>query len=156
MNITATLIGQSISFFIFVLLTMKFVWTPVMSKLNERTKKIADGLAEAEKGHHELELAEKRATEILREGKEKSREIIDLGQKRHDEIVEEAKNNARIEGERILAAARSAIDQERQQVKESLRAEVSALAIAGAEQILRREVDKNAHNEVLDKISASL
>ncbi|MCK5667453.1 MAG: F0F1 ATP synthase subunit B, partial [Gammaproteobacteria bacterium] len=74
----------------------------------------------------------------------------------HDEIVEEAKDNARIEGERIIAAARSAIDQERQQAKDALRAEVSALAIAGAEQILMREVDKNAHNEVLDKISAGL
>ena len=156
MNITATLIGQSISFFLFVLFTMKYVWPPIMNALNERKKKIADGLADAEKGQHELELAEKRATDILREGKEKSQEFINQGQKRHDEIVEEAKDNARIEGERIIEAARSAIDQERQQTKDALRAEVSALAIAGAEQILMREVDKNAHNEVLDKISASL
>ncbi|MCH8846825.1 MAG: F0F1 ATP synthase subunit B [Proteobacteria bacterium] len=156
MNITATLIGQSISFFLFVVFTMKYVWPPIMNALNERKKKIADGLAEAEKGHHELELAEKRSAEILREGKEKSREFIDQAQKRHDEIVEEAKDNARIEGERILIAARVEIDQERQLAKDSLRAEVSALAIAGAEQILMREVDKNAHNEVLDKISASL
>ncbi len=156
MNITVTLFAQSFSFFLFVVFTMKYVWPPIMNALNERTKKIADGLAEAEKGHHELELAEKRSSEILREGKEKSRELIDLGQKRHDEIVEEAKDNARSEGERILIAARVEIDQERQQAKDSLRAEVSALAIAGAEQILMREVDKNAHNEVLDKISASL
>ena len=156
MNITVTLFAQSFSFFLFVVFTMKYVWPPIMNALNERTKKIADGLAEAEKGHHELELAEKRSAEILREGKEKSRELIDLGQKRHDEIVEEAKDNARSEGERILIAARVEIDQERQQAKDSLRAEVSALAIAGAEQILMREVDKNAHNEVLDKISASL
>lgn len=156
MNITATLIGQSFFFFLFVLFTMKYVWPPIMNALNERKKKIADGLAEAEKGHHELELAEKRSTEILREGKEKSKEFIDLGQKRHDEIVEEAKENARIEGERILHAARAEIDQERQQAKEALRAEVSALAIAGAEQILMREVDKQAHNELLDKISAGL
>lgn len=156
MNITVTLFAQSFSFFLFVIFTMKYVWPPIMNALNERTKKIADGLAEAEKGHHELELAEKRSAEILREGKEKSREFIDQAQKRHDEIVEEAKDNARIEGERILIAARVEIDQERQQAKDSLRAEVSALAIAGAEQILMREVDKNAHNEVLDKISASL
>jgi len=156
MNITVTLFAQSFSFFLFVVFTMKYVWPPIMNALDERKKKIADGLAEAEKGHHELELAEKRSTEILREGKEKSREFIDLGQKRHDEIVEEAKDNARIEGERILIAARVEIDQERQQAKESLRAEVSALAIAGAEQILMREVDKNAHDEVLAKISASL
>ena len=105
MNITATLIGQSISFFLFVVFTMKYVWPPIMNALNERTKKIADGLAEAEKGHHELELAEKRSSEILREGKEKSKEFIDLGQKRHDEIVEEAKDNARIEGERKIGRA---------------------------------------------------
>ncbi len=156
MNITATLIGQSFFFFLFVVFTMKYVWPPIMNALNERTKKIADGLAEAEKGHHELELAEKRATEILHEGKEKSKEFIDQAQKRHDEIVDVAKDDAREEGERILHAARAEIGQERQQAKETLRAEVSALAIAGAEQILMREVDRNAHNEVLDKISASL
>ena len=156
MNITAALIGPSISFFLFVVFTMKYVWPPIMNALNERKKKIADGIAEAEKGNHEPELAEKLSAEILREGKEKSREFIDQAQKRHDEIVEEAKDNARIEGERILIAARVEIDQERQLAKDSLRAEVSALAIAGAEQILMREVDKNAHNEVLDKISASL
>ena len=156
MNITVTLLAQSLSFFLFVVFTMKYVWPPIMNALNERKKKIADGLAEAEKGHHELELAQKRSTEILREGKEKSKEFIDLAQKRHDEIVEEAKGNARVESERIIAAARSEIEQERQRAKDALRAEVSALAIAGAEQILMREVDKNAHNEVLDKISASL
>ncbi|RKZ70149.1 MAG: F0F1 ATP synthase subunit B [Gammaproteobacteria bacterium] len=156
MNITVTLVAQSLSFFMLVVFTMKYVWPPIMNALSERTKKIADGLAEAEKGHHELELAEKRSAEILREGKEKSKEFIDLGQKRHDEIVDEAKDNARIEGERIITAARGAIDRERQQAKDALRAEVSALAIAGAEQILMREVDKNAHNEVLDKISAGL
>lgn len=156
MNITVTLFAQSLSFFLFVVFTMKYVWPPIMNALNERTKKIADGLAEAEKGHHELELAEKRATEILHEGKEKSKEFIDQAQKRHDEIVEEAKDDAREEGERILNAARAEIEQERQQAKEKLRAEVSALAIAGAEQILMREVDKKAHNEILDKISVGL
>jgi F-type H+-transporting ATPase subunit b len=156
MNITVTLFAQSFSFFLFVVFTMKYVWPPIMNALNERTKKIADGLAEAEKGHHELALAEKRSAEILREGKEKSKEFIDQAQKRHDEIVDEAKDAAREEGERILHAARVEIEQERQEAKETLRAEVSALAIAGAEQILMKEVDKNAHNEVLDKISASL
>jgi len=139
-----------------VVFTMKYVWPPIMNALDERKKKIADGLAEAEKGHHELELAEKRSIEILHEGKEKSKEFIDQAQKRHDEIVDEAKDDAREEGQRILHAARVEIEQERQEAKETLRAEVSALAIAGAEQILMREVDKNAHDDVLDKISASL
>ncbi len=156
MNITATLIGQSISFFLFVVFTMKYVWPPIMNALNERTKKIADGLADAEKGQQSLEQAEQKATEILQEGKEKSQEFINQGQKRHDEIVEQAKDNARDEGEKILLAARAEIDQERQQVREELRSQVSALVIAGAEQILMREVDQNAHNEVLKKISSSL
>ena len=156
MNITATLIGQSISFFLFVLFTMKYVWPPIMDALNERTKKIADGLADAEKGQQELLQAEKKVAEILQEGKEKSQEYITQGQKRHDEIVEEAKGNAREEGEKILHAARAEIDQERQKVREELRAQVSTLVIAGAEQILMREIDQNAHNEVLKKISSSL
>ncbi len=156
MNITVTLLAQSLSFFLFVIFTMKYVWPPIMDALNKRTKRIADGLAEAEKGHHELLLAEQKSAEILREGKEKSMEFINQAQKRHDEIVDAAKDDARDEGERILHAARVEIEQERQAAKETLRSEVSALAIAGAEQILMREVDKNAHNEVLDKIRASL
>ena len=118
MNINLTLFGQMAAFICFVMFCMKYVWPPIMNALNERTKKIADGLAEAEKGHHELELAEKRSAEILREGKEKSKEFIDQAQKRHDEIVDEAKDAAREEGERILTAARVEIDQERQQAKE--------------------------------------
>ncbi len=156
MNITATLIGQSISFFLFVVFTMKLVWPPIMNALEERKKKIADGLADAEKGQSELQQAEVKVAEILREGKEKSQEYITQGQKRHDEIVEEAKDNAREEGEKILAAARSEIEQEKQSVREELRTQLSALVIAGAEQVLMREVDQNAHNEVLEKINSSL
>ncbi|MCH9048583.1 MAG: F0F1 ATP synthase subunit B [Proteobacteria bacterium] len=156
MNFNATLIGQIISFAVFAWFCTKFIWPVIIKVLDDRQAKIADGLAAAEKGQHELELAEKRATEILREGKEKSKEFIDQAQKRHDEIVDGAKDDAREEGQRILTAARAEIEQDRQEAKEALRAEVSALAIAGAEQILMREVDKNAHNEVLDKISASL
>ena len=156
MNFNATLIGQIISFAVFAWFCTKFIWPVIIKALDDRQAKIADGLAAAEKGQHELELAEKRATEILREGKEKSKEFIDQAQKRHDEIVDGAKGDAHEEGQRILTAARAEIEQDRQEAKEALRAEVSALAIAGAEQILMREVDKNAHNEVLDKISASL
>ncbi len=156
MNFNATLIGQIISFAVFAWFCTKFIWPVIIKALDDRQAKIADGLAAAEKGQHELELAEKRATEILREGKEKSKEFIDQAQKRHDEIVDGAKGDAHEEGQRILTAARAEIEQDRQEAKEALRAEVSTLAIAGAEQILMREVDKNAHNEVLDKISASL
>lgn len=156
MNFNATLIGQIISFAFFAWFCTKYIWPIIIKALDDRQAKIADGLAAAEKGQHELEMAEKKATEILHDGKEKSQEFINQAQKRHDEIVDEAKDDAREEGERILAAARSAIDQERQQAKDTLRMEVSALAIAGAEQILMREVDKKAHSEVLDKISAGL
>lgn len=156
MNFNATMIGQIISFAVFTWFCTKFIWPVIIKALDDRQAKIADGLAAAEKGQHELVLAEKRAGEILREGKEKSQEFINQAQKRHDEIVDEAKDDAREEGQRILIAARSEIEQERQEAKEALRTEVAALAIAGAEQILMREVDKNAHNEVLDKISASL
>lgn len=156
MNFNATLIGQMFAFAVFVWFCMKFVWPFVIKALEERKKTIADGLAAAEKGQHELELAEHRATEILKEGKEKSQEYINQAQKRADEIVEEAKENAKVEGSRIISAARAEIDQERQQVKEELRQQVAVLAIAGAEQILAREIDEKAHKEVLDKISATL
>lgn len=156
MNFNATLFGQMFAFAVFAWFCTKFIWPVIIKALDDRQAKIADGLAAAEKGQHELVLAEKRAGEILRESKEKSQEFINQAQKRHDEIVDEAKDDAREEGQRILAAARAEIEQERHETKEALRAEVSVLAIAGAEQILMREVDRNAHNEVLDKISASL
>ncbi len=156
MNFNATLIGQMIAFAVFAWFCTKYIWPFIVKALDERQAKIADGLAAADKGQHELKLAEKQAGEILREGKEKSQEFINQAQKRHDEIVDKAKDDAREESQRILAAARAEIEQDRQQAKEALRAEVSILALAGAEQILEREVDKNAHNDVLGKISARL
>jgi len=156
MNFNATVIGQMIAFAVFVWFCMKFIWPFIIQALEERKKTIADGLAAAEKGQHELEMAEKRAIEILKEGKEKSQDFINQAQKRADEIVDEAKDNAKDEGERIIVAAHAEIDQERQQVREELRQQVAALAVAGAEQILEREVDQKAHKEVLDKISATL
>ncbi len=156
MNFNATVIGQIIAFAVFWWFCTKFIWPVIIKILDDRKKMIADGLAAGEKGIHDLELAEKRAREILHEGKEQSQGFITQAQKRADEIVDEAKDNARSEGERILVAARVEIEQERQQVKEDLRQEVATLAIAGAEQILKREVDRAAHREVLDQISASL
>ncbi len=156
MNFNATLFGQMFSFAVFWFFCAKFVWPLITKALEDRKTRIADGLAAAEKGQHELVMAEKRSKEILKEGKEKSQGFISQAQKHADEIVDEAKDNAHIEGERILTAARAEIEQERQQAKERLRKEVAALAIAGAEQILLREVDQNAHEEVLDKISADL
>lgn len=151
-----TLIGHAIWFAIFIWFCSKYVWPYIIKALEEREKRIAEGLEAAEKGHHELELAEKRATEILRDGKAQSQGYITSAQKRADELIDEAKQNAQTEAGRIVAAGRAQIEQERQQVKEDLRLEVARLAVAGAEQILMREVDQAAHKEVLDRISASL
>ena len=156
MNMNLTLLGEVIWFILFVIFCVKFIWPYILKALEEREKRIADGLEAAEKGHHELELAEKRSTEILRDGKAQSQGFITSAQKRADELIEEAKQNAQTEANRIIAAGRAQIDQERQQVKQELRREVARLAITGAEQILMREVDQAAHKEVLDKISATL
>lgn len=156
MNFNATLIGQSIAFIVFVLFTMKFVWPLILKQMQDREAKIADGLAAAEQGQQELAEAEEKKAELLQEGKQEASDIINQAQRRGDELIEEAKSNARTEGERLLAAARGEIDQERTQAREKLKQDVSLLALAGAEQILMREVDRNAHNEILDKISAEL
>lgn len=156
MNFNATLIGQMIAFGVFWWFCYKLVWPLIIKGLEDRKTRIADGLAAAEKGQHELQLANKRSSEILHEGKEQSKTYINQAQKRADEIIEEAKENARREGERILTAARAEIDQERQMAREALRREVASLALAGAEQILMREVNRDVHRDVLNRISAGL
>ncbi|MDP6183431.1 MAG: F0F1 ATP synthase subunit B [Gammaproteobacteria bacterium] len=156
MNINLTLIGQAISFAIFVWFCVKYVWPPVLKALEERETRIADGLAAAEKGQRDLENAGQRVEEILAEGRDKAQEFITQSTKRADEIVEEAKSTAVEEGERLLVAARSRIDQERNEARESLRNEVAVLALSGAEQVLMREVDANVHRDVLDKLTAEI
>lgn len=156
MNINATLLGQAITFAILIWFTMKFVWPPLMAAMAERAKTIADGLAAAERGKHDLELAEKRAAEILRQGKEKASEIIAASEKRASEIIDEAKTNAKAEGDRILVAAKADIDQEVFRAKEQLRTQVTAVALAGAGKILGREIDAKAHNDLLDKLVAEI
>jgi F-type H+-transporting ATPase subunit b len=156
MNINATLIGQSIFFFAFVWFVMKYVWPPIMNAMSERAKKIADGLAAAERGKHEQELAENRAKEQLVEAKKQAADIIAQAQKRSNEIVDEAKGAAHDEGERIKAAAHAEIELEVNRAKEQLRAEVAALAIQGAEKILNKEIDANSHKAVLDELAAQI
>lgn len=156
MNINATLLAQTIMFALFVWFCMKFVWPPIMAALEQRKKQIADGLADAERAKHDLELAAKRSAEILREAKEKAGEIIVNAEKRDSELVEEAKAKAKIEGERILAGAKAEIDQEVFRAKEQLRTQVSAIALAGASKILGREIDAKAHNDLLDKLVAEI
>ncbi|MFT5132100.1 MAG: F-type H+-transporting ATPase subunit b [Gammaproteobacteria bacterium] len=156
MNFNATLIGQLIAFLVFVVFCKKFVWPFIIQAMHDRETRIADGLAAAEKGQAALVEAEARKSELLEDGKQQAAEIISQGQKRHDEIVGAAKDDAMTEKGKILAAAQAEIEQQRTQTREQLRAEVAALALAGAEQILMREVDRNAHNDVLTKISAEL
>ena len=156
MNINATLIGQGIAFFLFVVFCMKYVWPPILHALEERKKKIADGLAAGEHGKQEQLLAEERAMELLREAKEQAGEIITRADKRASEIVDEAKQDAKAEGGRMLTAARAEIDQELNRVKEDLRGQVVSIALAGASKVLEREVDENAHAELLNKMAAEI
>ena len=156
MSINATLIGQMITFALLVWFTMKYIWPPLFDSLEERKKKIADGLAAAEKGQEAMHLAEKKAKGVLKEAKEQSSEIVNLAQKRANELVEASKDTAKKEGERLLLVAKAQIEQEKQQAKESLRKEVSALALQAAEQILSAEIDKTKHQDLLSKISNQL
>ncbi|MFA7095603.1 MAG: F0F1 ATP synthase subunit B [Gammaproteobacteria bacterium] len=156
MNINATLLGQMITFALLVWFTMKFVWPPLTRALEARRTRIADGLAAAERGAHELELAQKRAGEMLREARQQAADLVAQANKRAAEIIEEAKNEARAEGERLLTAARAEIDQEINRAKEQLRAEVVTIALAGASKILEREIDANAHRDILDKLVAEI
>jgi len=156
MNINLTLIAQLVSFAVFVWFTMKFVWPPIVKALEERKAKIADGLAAAERGQHEQELAEKKAAERLHEAKQQASEIVSKAEKRASEIVEEAKGDARTEGERLLTAARAEIEQESNKAREVLREKVAELAVAGAEKILRKEIDAAAHQDIVAALAKQI
>ncbi len=156
MNINMTLIGQSIAFMVFVWFCMKYIWPPIMNALEQRKKTIADGLAAAERGKRERELGKQRATEVIKEAKGKAVEVIASAEKRGAEIVEQAKTDAKLEGERIITAAYAEIEQEAQRAREALRTEVAALATAGAEQILGKEIDTAAHAQMLDELATQL
>jgi F-type H+-transporting ATPase subunit b len=156
MNINATLIGQAIAFFLFVVFCMKFIWPPILQALSERKAKIADGLAAAEHGKHEQGLAEERAKVLLREAKDQAAEIITRADKRASEIVDEAKDDAKSEGARLMTAAQAEIDQEVNRVKEDLRGQVVSIALAAAGKVLEREVDEGEHTELLNKLAADI
>lgn len=156
MNFNATLIGQSITFIFFVWFCMKFVWPPIMSALETRKKQIADGLAAADRGKHELELAAKKAGDNMRDAKAQAAEVIAQAEKRAAQIIEEAKVAAKEEGDRQLAAAQANIAQEANRARESLREQVAGLAVAGAEKILRREVNAQTHADLLGQLKAEL
>ncbi len=156
MNFNATLIGQSITFAFFVWFCMKYVWPPLMTALEERKARIADGLAAAERGQKDLELAQARVSDNLKESKQQAQDIINQAQKRANEIVDEAKDIARDEAEKIKAAASSDIEQQINSAREQLRKEVSSIALSGAEKILKREVNAETHGKVLDDLMAQI
>lgn len=156
MNVTATLFGQMITFAVLVWFIHRFLWGPLTRIMAERSKRIADGLAAAERGKRELELADKRSAETLQDGKRQAADIIAQAERRSLQIIEEAKQAAKAEGDRIIAGAKAEIVQEVSRAKETLREQVSALAVAGAEKILRREVDAKAHAELLRTIENEL
>lgn len=156
MNINFTLIAQAIAFAVLIWFTVKFVWPPLLKAIETRQKEIADGLAAAADGRNALEVAAKKSEVTLNEAKQKASEIIGQAEKRGTQIVEEAKNNAKSEANRIITGAKAEIDQEVNRAKEGLRAQVSALAVAGAEKILRKEIDGKVHSEMLSKLAAEL
>lgn len=156
MNINFTLIAQAIAFAILIWFTVKFVWPPLLGAIEKRQKEIADGLAAAQEGKASLEIAEKKSAQSLGEAKQKAAEIISQAEKRASEILEDAKNQAKEEGDRIIFGAKAEIDQEVNRAKETLRAQVSSLAIAGAEKILLKEIDKKVHSDMLNKLAKEL
>ena len=154
MNIGITMLSQAVAFALFIWFTAKFIWPPLMNAIEQRQRKIAEGLAAAERGKQDLELAAKRAAEEIQLARSKAGEIISQAEKRGAAVIEEAKNAAKAEAERIVIGAKAEIEQEVFRAKEALRAQVSVLALAGAEKILKREIDAKAHAQLLSGLEA--
>ena len=156
MNINATLLAQAIMFWFFIWFTMKFVWPPLQKAMADRQTQIAEGLAAAERGKHELELAAKHSADALRKTKEQSNEILAQAEKRAAQIVEEAKTSAKVEADKVVASARAEIDQEVQRAKQALRERVAELAVVGAQKILSKEINPAAHADMLAALKQDL
>ncbi|AVF58656.1 F0F1 ATP synthase subunit B [Vibrio diabolicus] len=156
MNINATLLGQAISFALFVWFCMKYVWPPLMKAIEERQKKIADGLQAAERAAKDLDLAQANASDQLKEAKRTATEIIEQANKRKSQILDEAREEAQAERQKILAQAEAELEAERNRARDDLRKQVATLAVAGAEKILERSIDKDAQKDILDNITAKL
>ncbi len=156
MDINLTLIGQSIAMLVFVWFCMKFIWPPVMKAIEERQTQIADGLAAAERGQQSLDRAKAESGQIVDEARKQATSILDQAHARANEIVTEGKKAGAKERERQLVAAAAEIEQEANRVREELRGQVSAIAVASAEKILMREIDAKAHEDILSKLAAQL
>jgi len=151
-GVNATLIAEVITFALFIWITMTAIWPPLSKALDERQKKIADGLAAAERGHRELELAQHKATDNMRDGKIKAAQIIEQANIRANQIIEESKQKARDEGLRLLEIAKADIDKEKHSAREQLRAQVASIAVAGAQKILQKNIDAAANRELISSL----
>src|SRR5437764_15123970 len=156
MNLNATLFAQAAAFALFIWVTVKFIWPMMQARIDARQKTIADGLAAAEQGRRSLELSTRQADEAIKEARARAAEILAQAEKRSAQVIEEARQTAKDQGGRELAAAKAEIEQEVTRAREELRNRVASLAVAGAEQILRREVDARAHAELLESIKRQL
>jgi F-type H+-transporting ATPase subunit b len=155
-NINLTLIVQMLVFGLLVFATMKFIWPSILGMMDERTRKIAQGLAAAEKGEQELTEARGKADAIVREARERANQIIDHAQHRANELVEEAKGTATTEGGRLVAAAQAQIQLDTTRAKESLRREVAGIAVGAASKLLGREIDARTHADLLDQLATQI
>jgi len=156
MNLNATLFAQAVAFFLFIWVSVAWVWPMVLKKIEERQKLIADGLAEAERGRSSLADAQKQTDHMLREARDRAQEIMAAAEKAASQRVEDSKAQAKTESERIVTAAHAQVQQEVQAAKQQLREKVAELAVAGAEKILKREVDAKAHASMLDQLKAQI
>jgi F-type H+-transporting ATPase subunit b len=156
MNINLTLLMQAVGFGLFVWFSAKFVWPPLLGAIERRQKEVAEGLAAAERGRNELAEAGKRSEAELVDAREKAQEIIAKAERRATQIIDEARQAARTEGERLIAGAKAEMDQQATNAKEQLREQVAVLAVAGAEKILRREIDAKAHSDLLVQLKQEL
>ena len=156
MNLTLTIVAQAIAFALFIWFTVAFVWPPLLRAIETRQKRIADGLAEAERGKASLADAQRQTEGLLKEARDRAHELMAQAERSAHQRIEESKAQAKVEGERILTAAQAQIQQEVQSAKAQLREQVATLAMAGAERILRREVDAKAHADMLNQLKAQL
>jgi len=155
-NINLTLIIQMIVFLLLVFFTMSFIWPPLMRAVEERQKKIAQGLAAADRGEQELQQARQGAEAILREARERAGQIIDQAQHRANDILEQARTSATQEGQRLVAAAQQQIGLEAARARESLRREVGGIVVAAASKLLEREIDPSAHQQLISELAAQI
>jgi len=156
MNLNATLLGQTITFFLFVWFCKKYVWPPMVSAMEARQKKIADGLAAAEKGQQAEQIAKKEAESLVSQAKSQAAEIIANAEKRGSAVEAEAKEKAKAEGERIVTAAQAEVEQETNRAREELRKQVSTLVVSGASKIINKEIDDKTHDGLLEDLVTQL